>query len=166
MHRSRRATRRLRPKPPAASAAATEVTAAGLLAWLRLGLTSFGLGAVFAALGLLISVGARRTGTAAALAVGLWLVFVVLYDVALLGAVIAAGESVFTSDIFPWLVLANPADAFRLYNLIQLDGAPVAGIDGLARSLPVPAAAALVPLFLWAVAALAAGLVMIRRLVP
>ena len=147
-------------------AAATEVTAAGLLAWLRLGLTSFGLGAVFAALGLLISVGARRTGTAAALAVGLWLVFVVLYDVALLGAVIAAGESVFTSDIFPWLVLANPADAFRLYNLIQLDGAPVAGIDGLARSLPVPAAAALVPLFLWAVAALAAGLVMIRRLVP
>lgn len=147
-------------------AATTGVTGPGLLAWLRLGLTSLALGAVFAALGLLISVGARRTGTAAALAVGVWLVFVVLYDVALLGAVIAAGDSGFTTDIFPWLVLANPADAFRLYNLVQLDGAPVAGIDGLARTLPVPPAAALVPLALWAVAALAGGLALIRRLVP
>ncbi len=64
---------------------------------------------------------------------GLWLVFVVLYDVALLGALMAGGDGIFASHVFPWLVLANPADAFRLYNLVLLDSAPVAGIDGLAR---------------------------------
>lgn len=138
----------------------------GLVAWLRLGLTSLLLGAVFVAIGLAISASTPRTGTAAALAVGVWLVFVVLYDVALLGGVIAAGESAFTLHVFPWLVLANPADAFRLYNLVSLDAAPVAGIDGLARTLPVPPSVTLLSLFLWAAAACAAGVALVRRLTP
>ncbi|MCR8726118.1 ABC transporter permease [Frigidibacter sp. ROC022] len=147
-------------------AATGGLTAAGAIAWLRLGLTSLVLGGVFVGLGLAISAATPRTGTAAAFAVGLWLVFVVLYDIALLGAVIAAGESTFTTHVFPWLVLANPADSFRLYNLVSLDTAPVAGIDGLARTLPIPPAATLVPLFLWVTAALAAGIALVRRLTP
>ena len=151
----------------AAVAAVTgHLTPAGAAAWMRLGLTSLALGTVFVALGLAISAATPRTGMASALAVGLWLVFVVLYDVALLGAVIAAGESGFTSHVFPWLVLANPADAFRLYNLVSLEAAPVAGVDGLMHNLPVPAAATLLPLFLWAVVAIAAGAALVRRLTP
>lgn len=138
----------------------------GLVAWVRLGLSSLALGAVFVALGLAISAATPRTGTAAALAVGLWLVFVVLYDVALLGAVIAAGDGGFTTHVFPWLVLANPADAFRLYNLVSLGSAPVAGVDGLAANLPVPAAATLLPLFLWVAAGITAGTALVRRLTP
>jgi len=147
-------------------AATGGLTASGLEAWARLGVTSLALGLVFVTLGLIVSAAAPRTGTAAALAVGLWLTFVVLYDVALLGAVIAAGDSAFTTDIFPWLVLANPADAFRLYNLVSLESAPVAGIDGLAQTLPVPPAATLIPLGLWAAATLAAGAALVRRLTP
>jgi Cu-processing system permease protein len=142
------------------------LTAGGLVAWTRLALTSLALGAVFVAFGLLISAASPRTGAAAAFAVGLWLLFVVLYDVALLGAVIAAGDGFFTMQLFPWLVLANPADAFRLYNLVSLDAAPVAGIDGLARTLPVAPAVTLVPLVAWSVAALAAGIAIFRRLTP
>lgn len=148
-----------------AVAVTTGVSATGLIAWVRLALTSLGLGAVFVALGLLISASTVRTGTAAAMAVGLWLVFVVLYDVALLGALMA-GSEVFTGRIFPWLVLANPADAFRLYNLVLLEGAPVAGIDGLARSLPVAPEMALGTLLLWLAVALFGGVALTRRLKP
>ncbi len=75
-------------------------------------------------------------------------------------------NGVFVTHVFPWLVLANPADAFRLYNLVLLDGAPVAGIDGLAHSLPAPPAAALLTLGAWAALALGAGIALTRRLTP
>jgi Cu-processing system permease protein len=149
-----------------AVALTSTVALPGLLAWARLMATSLGLGAVFVALGILISAATPRTGTAAALAVGVWLVFVVLYDVALLGAVIAGGDGFFTRQVFPWLVLANPADAFRLYNLVLLDSAPVAGIDGLARTLPVPAVTALATMLVWFVLAALGGIALTRRLKP
>ncbi len=140
--------------------------AAGLVAWARLIGTSAGLGAVFVALGMAVSACCSRTGTAAAIAIGLWLVFVVLYDLALLGAVIADNGGVFTKVVFPWLVLANPADAFRIYNLVSLESAPVAGIDGLAHTLPVPPATALAVVGAWLAAALLAGIALTRRLKP
>ena len=150
----------------AAAYMAGSVTADGLWAWGRLGMTALALGAVFVALGLAISAGSARAASAAALAVGLWLIFVVLWDVALLGAIMASGEGVFAGKVFPYLVLGNPADAFRIYNLVSLDTAPVAGLDGLARSLPVSPAATLIPLAMWGTAALWAGAALTRRLTP
>ena len=61
---------------------------AGLVAWGRLVATAVLLGAVFVAVGMMLSGLPRQTGTAAAMAIGAWLVLVVLYDLALLGAVI------------------------------------------------------------------------------
>ncbi len=139
---------------------------AGLWAWARLTATSALLGAVFVAAGLTLSAATGRTARAAAFAIGIWLVMVVLYDLALLGGIMAAGEGVFASRVFPWLVLANPADAFRLYNLAALDAAPVAGIDGLARTLPFAPAAALGALALWLAALLALGMNRTGRIEP
>lgn len=136
--------------------------------FLRLIVTSIGLGAAFIAIGTIASAAVRQTGTAAALAVGIWLVAVVLYDLGLLGALVADSDGVFARTIFPWLLVANPADAFRLYNLSALDiGADAAGLGGTGASLPFPAAAAaLVSLFLWVVAALGAAILVFRRLEP
>jgi Cu-processing system permease protein len=142
-------------------------TAHGLAAWARLVGTAVLLGAVFVAIGTALSAGTRQTGTAAALAIGVWLVVVVLYDLALLGALIAAGDGTFAKTVFPWLVLANPGDAFRLYNLAGLgDGVPVAGLDGLAGTMPFPAAATLATLGAWLAAALAVAFHNIRRITP
>jgi Cu-processing system permease protein len=150
-----------------AVAAVHGATPAGLDAWLRLVSTAVLLGAVFVAVGTALSAGSRQTGTAAALAIGVWLVVVVLYDLALLGALIAAGDGAFAKTVFPWLVLANPGDAFRLYNLAGLgDGVPLAGLDGLASTMPYPAAATLATLALWLAAALAAAFATIRRITP
>lgn len=142
------------------------VTGAGLAAWARLVGSGCALGAVFVAVGMALSAAASRTATAAALAIGLWLLMVVLYDLALLGGVIAAGDSLFTTRIFPWLVLANPADAFRIYNLTGLGAAPVAGIDGLARTMPFPPSAALAVLAAWLAFPLALGIRLTARIKP
>ncbi|MBV7410075.1 ABC transporter permease [Maritimibacter sp. DP1N21-5] len=138
----------------------------GLAAWGRLVGSAVWLGAVFVCIGLMLSAFSARTARAAAAAIGTWLVFVVLYDLALLGGIMAAGEGVFASRVFPWLVVANPADAFRLYNLAALETAPVAGIDGLARTLPFPPETGLAAIALWLVAALALGIHRTKRIVP
>ncbi|WP_300436710.1 ABC transporter permease subunit [uncultured Mameliella sp.] len=138
----------------------------GIVAWLRLIATSVLLGAVFVGIGLLLSALTGRTSRAAAAAVGTWLLLVVLYDLALLGAIMTAGEGVFAGQVFPWLVVANPADAFRLYNLAMIDTAPVAGIDGLARTLPFPPIAALVALWGWLAVVLALGVQRTKRIIP
>jgi Cu-processing system permease protein len=139
----------------------------GLAAWARLIATGVLLGAVFIALGMFISASVTRTGTAAALVIGAWLLLVVLYDLALLAGLILDDGGTFTKSVFPLLVLANPGDAFRLFNLAALEaGTPVAGIDGLARTLPYPPDTALGMLAIWLIVLLGACLISIRRLRP
>ena len=72
------------------------------------------LGAVFLALGYLVSGFARERGTAAGLAVGIWVVFVILFDTALLGLLVAAE---LPGSVVSFALLLNPADAYRLLNL-------------------------------------------------
>ena len=93
------------------------------------------LGAAFLGIGYALSAIARRPGAAAGLAVGLWLVLIVLYDLGLLAAVVADDGGRFTAEVFPWLLVANPADAFRLYNLAASEAtAAASGIGGAANS--------------------------------
>ncbi|MCB1425862.1 MAG: ABC transporter permease subunit [Zhengella sp.] len=142
-------------------------TTDGACAITRLAGTALLLGAVFLALGIAVSIKARRTGTAAAVVFGLWLAAVVLYDLALLAGVVADADGFFARSVFPWLVVANPGDAFRIYNLAALgNGAEASGIDSLARTLPFDPALALGVLGLWLAAMLAAGRRFLRRLTP
>ncbi len=127
----------------------------GLPALLRLIWTSVLLGAVFLSLGQMISGLSRRPSAAAGLAIGLWLVAVVLYDLGLLAAIVADDGGVFTTRVFPWLLVANPADALRIYNLAASDAVGAAsGLAGAAQSIALWKP--LVSLFVWMV--LAAGL--------
>jgi Cu-processing system permease protein len=92
---------------------------------------------------------------------------VVLYDLVLLAGLIADDGGFFTKVVFPYLVVANPGDAFRIFNLAALEAAaPVSGLDGLASTLPFPPVYAIVALAAWLLAMLAAGLVGTRRLKP
>lgn len=139
----------------------------GILAWWRLIWTGLLLGAVFIVGGILISAVARKTATAAAMAIGLWLAVTVLYDVILLAGLILDREGMFTKLLFPYLVIANPGDAFRLFNLSALEAAtPVAGVDGLARTMPYPSYVALTVLGGWMAILGAGGLAAIKRLQP
>lgn len=142
-------------------------SAAGLVNLARLVATSLLLGATFLGLGYLVSALSRQTGTAAALAVGAWLVAVVLYDLGLLGALVADDGGFFTQKLFPYLLAANPGDAFRLYNLAALESGPtLSGMAGIAAALPFPPAVGLVSLALWVVATTAVATFIFRRLEP
>jgi len=133
----------------------------------RLIVTSILLGAVFLGIGYLASALVRQTGTAAALAVGVWLVAVVLYDLGLLAMLLVDGDGIFATTLFPWLLVASPGDAFRLFNLAALGGAKsLTGMAGIAEALPFPPGVALASLFGWLVAAFGGALLVFRRIEP
>lgn len=100
---------------------AREITAPDLLRALSLFMASaMLLGWSFIAIGYLISVRVTEKSRAAGLALVVWFVFVLVYDLALLGTLIATGGSV-GRDLLPWLLLANPTDVFRLVNLTSFE---------------------------------------------
>ncbi len=138
---------------------------AGLPALARLTWTSILLGATFLGAGYALSSLARRPSGAAGLAMGLWLGAVVLYDLGLLAAVVADGGGWFTTDAFPVALLANPADAFRLYNLAASQAtAAAAGIAGAANAIPLWQSAASV--LIWPLLALALATAAFRKVTP
>ncbi len=138
----------------------------GLIAILRLMVTCIGLGAAFLALGYVASTLSRQSGTAAAFVVAIWLVAVVLYDLALFGALVADADGVFAKTIFPWLLIANPADAFRLFNMSMLETGAETSIGSVAAALPFPAWTGIVSLFVWTIGAFALSTLFLRRLEP
>ncbi|WP_284164583.1 ABC transporter permease subunit [Frigidibacter sp. SD6-1] len=139
--------------------------ASGLPALFRLGWTSLLLGATFLGAGYALSALARRPSGAAGLAMGLWLGAVVLYDLALLAAVVADGGGWFTTDLFPLALLANPADAFRLFNLAASEATAAAtGVGGAAAAMPLWQSA--LSVLLWPLAALALSSAAFRKVTP
>lgn len=140
---------------------------AGLADFSRLIATSVLLGVCFFAIGYVLSSLTRQSGTAAAAAIAAWLVLVVLYDLALLGALVANPSGIFASQVFPYAVLLNPADAFRLFNLAALGASDlVGGMAGVSEALPFDPVLALASLVLFAGMALTASAFLIRRITP
>lgn len=138
---------------------------AGLGALWRLTWSSVLLGATFLGVGYAASAVARRPSGAAGLAIGLWLGLIVLYDLGLLAAIVADNGGLFTTRVFPLALLANPADAFRLYNLAASQATSVAsGVAGAANAIPVWAS--LTSILVWPVAALALAAAAFRRVTP
>lgn len=137
----------------------------GLPALWRLTWTSTLLGATFLGAGYALSALSRRPSGAAGLAVGLWLGLVVLYDLGLLAGVVADNGGAFTLSFFPKLLLINPADAFRLFNLASSEAtAAAAGVGGAASTIPVWQSA--LSLVLWPLAALALAITAFRKVTP
>lgn len=134
----------------------TEIDAEG---WRALGGmigSSVLLGAAFTALGYLASTMVRDRGTAAGLAVAIWLGFVLLYDMGLLGLLVADGGRTVTAEVVNWLLLANPADTYRLFNLTGFDNVSLfAGTAGLAAQVRVSPAVLLAVLAAWVAGPLA-----------
>ncbi|MCF6343630.1 MAG: ABC transporter permease [Devosiaceae bacterium] len=97
--------------------------------------TSILLGASFLGLGYMVSALVRQPSVASGLAIVIWLVLVILYDIGLLGALVADNGGFFTKSIFPWLLVFNPADAFRLLNMPDIANNVLSSGLGAAKSV-------------------------------
>lgn len=105
-------------------------------------LASVLLGASFLAMGYMISALVRERATAAGIAIGVWLFFVVIYDMALLGALVADQGRYISASLLNTLLLLNPSDVYRLLNLTGYENismfAGMAGLSGQAAlSMPM-----------------------------
>lgn len=134
---------------------ALEESGGGAAGWSAFGAmvgSSILLGAAFLALGGLASVLVRERATAAGIAVAVWLVFVLLYDTALLGILVADQGRIVGAEMLDVLLLLNPTDAYRLLNLTGSEstrayaGMAGPGESGLAPGMLVAALVAWIAL--------------------
>jgi Cu-processing system permease protein len=140
-----------------------EFTGAGWPAFAGMVASSVLLGAAFLALGGLASVVVRERATAAGIAVAIWLVFVLLYDSALLGLLVADQSRFIGPAVLDVLLLLNPADAYRLLNLTGSEAVRVyAGMAGPGESGLAPWVLA-TALAGWAVVPLALAVLVFSR---
>lgn len=87
-------------------------------------LSSILLGWVFIAMAYLISVTSSEKSRATGVALMVWFVFVFVFDLLLLGMLVATGGSV-GDGVFSYLLLLNPTDVFRLINLSSFEATQV-----------------------------------------
>lgn len=122
------------------------------------------LGGVFIAIGYLISTSVGDRGTAAGVAIGVWLLFVLLYDMALLGWLVVDQGRTVTPHVLNALLLLNPADIYRLLNLTATpDVSGFAGVAGLGAHTGLGPAILIGALLAWMVAPLVAAVALFAR---
>ena len=137
-------------------------------AWGAFGLMVGGsilLGAAFIALGTLFSAMVAERGTAAGVSAAAWLVFVVLFDMALLAILVADEGQAVSGDLFRVLLLLNPTDVYRMLTLAGSEtvGA-LSGMAGVSAEAAFGHALLLPVMLLWIAAPLAlAGLLFGRK---
>jgi len=137
----------------------------GMLFWAfgRFMVSSTLLGWVFLALAYVLSSKASEKSSAAGMALGVWFLFVLVFDLALL-ALLVLSKGRFNPDLLPWLLLLNPTDVYRLINLSGFEGSGSAvGLMALSSDLPVPGSMLWGCLLLWVGVLLLLAYWMFRR---
>ena len=94
------------------------------------------LGMSFLSLAVTVSVMATDRTSASGIAIALWFFFVLVFDLLLLGLLVATGGELggIGGNLFPYLLFLNPADIFRILNIFTLE--EVRTLYGLATVFP------------------------------
>lgn len=122
------------------------------------------LGAIFLALGLATSAFVRERGTAAGAAIGIWLLFVLIYDLGLIGLLASSAGQMLNDMLITGLLLANPTDVYRMLNLTgSAEAAALSAMTGLTGSGSVSPQTLTALLCLWIVGPLMAACVLFER---
>lgn len=139
-------------------------SAEGWQAYVIMMMTSLVLGSVFIALGYMVSVLVKERATAAGAAIGLWLVFVVLYDLVLFGMLLMDEGQLIGQKLFSMLMMISPTDSYRILNLSMFDGvSQAAGISGIANQAGMSSAVLLSIMVLWVIVPLSITLFVFQR---
>ncbi len=107
----------------------------GLGAWLLFTVLTAWLGVIFVGVALLLSALSRERTRLLGLALGLWLLLVILFDVALVGLLVATEGGV-PVGVVSGLFFGNPTSLFRFLNLTMLVAPEVLAETGLVAAAP------------------------------
>lgn len=148
----------------AALAAQSDISPQAWMDYTGMLATSVMLGASFIAIGCLASTVVRERATAAGLAVGAWLFFVLIYDSALLGFLVADQGRTVGEQGLGILLLLNPTDAYRLFNMTMSESVSVySGMAGPGDPATMAPAALLAALVAWIVVPLGLAIAAFHR---
>ncbi|NTV11740.1 MAG: ABC transporter permease [Zoogloea sp.] len=114
-----------------------QLSLGGLFHYVGFMLSALLLGMAFLSLAVMVSVFAADRTRASGLAIAMWFFFVLVFDLLLLGGLVAASSDSMPASVaavFPYLMLLNPADIFRVLNIFSLD--EVRTLYGLASVFP------------------------------
>ena len=121
------------------------------------------LGWVFIAFAYLVSVIASEKSRAAGLALIIWFLFVLVFDLLLLGILVGSHGAVSTR-VFPYLLLLNPTDVFRLANLAGFEAAQAySGLASVATAHLFRPGILLVVLAIWTVLPFTVAVLLFQR---
>lgn len=112
---------------------AAQLTPGALFHYAGFMLSSVLLGLAFLSLAVMVSVFAGDRTRASGVVIALWFFFVLVFDLLLLGALVVTGGR-YGGAVFPYLLLLNPADVFRILNIFSLED--VRSLYGLATVFP------------------------------
>lgn len=147
----------------ALAATGAVIDAASWSAFGSMVLSSVLLGAVFVAIGYLVSALVRERGTAAGIAIGIWLLFVLIYDMALLGALVVDQGRTIGGGLLNAALLLNPTDAYRLLNLGTGGAGSMSGMAGIAGNVGLDPTVLIAALAAWVIVPLAAATLVFSR---
>lgn len=127
-------------------------------------LASILLGACFLSIGYLISAAVRERATAAGIAIGVWLFLVVIYDMALLGALVADQGKLISAPLLNLILMFNPTDVYRLLNLTGYENvAMFAGMAGLSDQASISMPILFAVQLLWIIVPFTLAALVFRR---
>jgi len=141
----------------------TEIAADSGRAFVSMVGSSVLLGGAFLAIGYLTSTLVGERSTAGGIAIGIWLLFVLIYDMALLGGLVAAQGRAVPALLLNTLLLANPTDVYRLLNLGSGNAGALSGMGGIAAHTGLKAPVLAAALALWAIVPLGCATVIFSR---
>ncbi|MBX8783488.1 ABC transporter permease [Ochrobactrum sp. GRS2] len=139
------------------------IDTASWLALLSLIGSSILLGAVFIAIGFFASTIVRERSTAAGIAIGIWLLFVLIYDMALLGLLVFDQGQMIGTALLNILLLINPTDAYRLLNFGTDGAGALTGMGGVAGTTTLSAGVLTLALGLWTAIPLGLSILIFSR---
>ncbi|WP_027858573.1 ABC transporter permease subunit [Marinobacterium jannaschii] len=120
------------------------------------------LGWIFVAIAYLISALVAEKSKAAGLALICWFLFVLVFDLGLLGLLVGTQGDV-DAELFPYLLLLNPTDIFRLVNISYFADQPLSGLMAVAQHASLQTGTLLAGLLVWLALPVGAALMIFNR---
>lgn len=124
--------------------------------------SAIALGLSFIAISYVISINVSEKSKAAGFALVVWFFFTLVFDLAVLAALVF-GQQHFSETGLSQLLMLNPADIFRLFNLAQLQPEQASGILATALKQSIASWQLILLLLAWIIAPLSLALASFSR---